>query len=236
MVQLSQEKISKIPKWNMANYQYCPFAKPSYRTKISPEDHGIVTEATIELYNLLKTQFDQTVFVLSEDFGIRLSYGLWEKALLQFLANEGYCYPGISEVNLPYIFAFFGLQQQKVYGQCVNITSPLYEDLQKCDQLTLEAGKEKGYAKVQTKQFTDLRFRITGHKRHIRKDGELYESIVFCVDEFDHFSVKQTLSECTIHFSETRFLDAIADAKKSRDQKLLDIASHYMKPLELTKA
>ena len=228
--------IEGFPKWDYYKYQHCPFAKSADKKPIDFDERGIITEDTVELYNLLKTQFDRVVYIITKDFGIKGSSAFWENALIQFRESEGYCYPWLTESNLPYIFAFFGLQQQRLYKQGFATGSDIYNALRKHPAVEFDDKYSKKYPRFinRKNQFADMYFRLTDHRQLAKEGDELTESIKFCVDDR---SENKTIFEKRIVFDETYFPNLIrkSDNEDKRQQWLLDISDRLMPPLEKTE-
>lgn len=226
--------VDGLPKWNLYKYQHCPFAKSDDKKPIDINERGIITEDTVELYNLLKTQFDRVVYIILKDFGIKCSGSFWRSAIEQFRKSEGYCYPWLTESNLPYIFAFFGLQQQNPYKQQIAVGSDLYNALRKYPKVDFDNSESEKYPRQinRENQHIKLCFRLTDHRQNANEGDELTESIKFCVDDIND---NKTIFEARIKFSETYFINLIN--KKGNDDKrqqwLLDIAEECMPPLSV---
>lgn len=135
----------------MAKYVFCPYAVNG-RSPSDDYDPLDIDEGVVELYNLLRDQFDRVVYLLSKTFEIQCSAGFWQSALKQFLANNGYCYPWLTEANLPYIFAYKGMQQKDVYGQKVKKGSELYEALSNVPNVLLKDAPNEKYAVILKKE------------------------------------------------------------------------------------
>lgn len=226
--------VDGFPKWDLYKYQHCPFAKSNDKKPINSNARGIITEDTVELYNLLKTQFDRVVYIISKDFGIRCSDNFWRSAIKQFCKSEGYCYPWLTDSNLPYMFAFFGLQQQNPYNQRIIAGSDLYNALRKYPRVDFDNSVSEKCPRLINRgnQFVNLCFRLTDHRQRGGEGDELTESIKFCIDDIQSC---KTVFETRIKFSETYFINLIN--KKGNDDKrqqwLLDIAEECMPPLSV---
>lgn len=105
--------VNGLPNWNLYKYQHCPFAKTNDKIPINIDERGAITDDTVELYNMLRMQFDRVVYIITKYFGFKGFLSFWENALKQFRESEGYCYPCLTESNLPYIFAFFWVAATK---------------------------------------------------------------------------------------------------------------------------
>lgn len=224
--------VNGMPKWNVYKYQHCPFAKSNDKAPINTAERGIITDDTVELYNLLKAQFDRVIYIITKDFGIKGSLSFWEKALIQFRESEGYCYPWLTESNLPYIFAFFGLQQQRPFKQRFAAGSDIYISLCKHPAVEFDDKDSKKYPRFinHRNQFADMYFRLTDHRQSAKEGEELTESIKFCVDDR---SENKTVFEKRIVFDETYFPNLIAKSSNEdkRNRQLIDLAAEILPPI-----
>ena len=119
-----------FPPWKQIKYEYCPFAEPNKHRQIDEEELlPNITKEVIELYNMLKDNFDRAVYVIQKSMDIRCTPNFWEKSLKQYLGNHAYLYPWLTDSNLPYIFAMKGMTHCNIYGQRVKVGSDLYEKL-----------------------------------------------------------------------------------------------------------
>lgn len=227
--------IEGLPKWNQIKYEYCPYAVKNDHK--SPNDEELITEIDdniVELYNLLKNQFDRVIFIIEKELKIKCSIFFWEKALRQFCINQFYLYPWLTESNLPYIFAYFGLLQQKVYKQKVLIGSEIYNTLSNYTGIEF-IQIDNRYAEISNKKgcFINLYFRFVDHQQQVSEGEELKECMLFCIDDRNN---GETIFEQKIEFSETYFSSVInkQENSKKRNYKLLEIAKKLMPDLKDT--
>lgn len=228
------KSINGFPVWNQRKYEYCPFAVKNRRKPNDDEKSDEIDDSVIELYNLLREQFDRVVYVIGKEFGILCSGDFWEKTLNQYLVNKAYCYPWLTEANLPYIFAYWGMRHQNLYKQKFLEGSELYNVL--ANYPDVDFRKAYGnYYRLEKKNgsFIKLWFRFINHTYKVSNGEELKESMLFCVDNID---TGETVFEKRIEFSETYFMSLInkAENENKRQQWLLDIANRLMKPLKCT--
>lgn len=223
-----------LPPWKQTKYEYCPFSEPNKHRQID-EDELLpdITEEVIELYNMLKDNFDRAVYVVQKSTDIRCTPNFWERSLKQYLENHAYLYPWLMDSNLPYIFAMKGMTHCNIYGQRVKTDSDLYEKLKKHKYINFVASNPTNdeYQIITSKGgYLNLEFRFTGHRQIAQKDAVLKECVQFCVD--DLISGK-TIYEKTIEFDETYFTNIINSptSEQYRNKKLLEIANDLMKPL-----
>lgn len=232
--------INGLPKWNQMRYEYCPYAKRNeYK---APDDNDLlneIDEGVVELYNLLKENFDRVVYVIQKELHIRCSDVFWRDALKQYVVNQIYCYPWLTEANLPYVFALRGMQQKNCFKQKFEIDSEIYNELKKhpniqFDDIKFHSGKvDEKYKFLNHKNecFMNLVFRFTAHQQNAVDGQTLKESMLFCID--DNVST-ETIYERRIEFDESYFMNIInsENAEKYRVQKYLDIANECMSPLQ----
>ena len=222
--------VDGLPKWNYDKYKYCPYAtnKPSSPNN---DEQVEIDDSVIELYNLLKSQFDRVIYVISDELKMRFTANFCKKALQQFLADKAYCYPWLTEVNLPYIFAYRGMQQQDIWGQKILLGSDLYDALKSHNNVKFE--EASGEYKLLNKRcgYLKLQLRFTKHKQIAVEGDALRETMMLYID--DMLSNK-VVFEKKIEFDETIFTNLIL--KKSNDNKrqqwLLDISDSLMTQLE----
>ena len=227
------KSIDGLPDWQQIKYEFCPYAVKN--KKINLENEEILPEITqdiVELYELLKSQFDRAVYVISEALDIKCSSDFWKNVLRQYLTNDYYCSPRLTEVNLPYLFAYFGMSHNNPFGQSVKKDSELYYKLKshKSVDLTNDNKYNQDFAVIKQTKFFRFEFRFTGYKCHAESGKKLTESMMFCVDDI---LTGQTFFEKEIVFDETYFMNVINSKKseKYRNQHLLDIAQSLMPPL-----
>ena len=83
-----------LPKWEHQRYIYCPYAKNS--EYIAPNEQDMlpdIDENIVELYDLVREQFDRVVYVIENVLNIKCSPFFWRKALQLYVNNHVYCYP-----------------------------------------------------------------------------------------------------------------------------------------------
>lgn len=229
------KSIKGIGRWNQIKYEYCPYSVQGQRREINDEERfDEITDDILQLYNILKNQFDRVVYVISNTLHIQCSANFWKKVLSQFIINQGYCYPWLTEVNLPYIFAFIGMRHHNIYGQCFEKNSNLLHSLE-CQNIAdfLPVDDKNKYMRIINKEkFFNYEFSFSAHHQSAVRGKELIETMNFCVDDTDN---QRTIYEETINFSETYFYNIINKTKNQskRNKKLLDIANEVMPDLQI---
>lgn len=228
------KNIPGFPKWNQLKYEYCPYAMKKDRREINDKERLLeITEDIIELYNLLKNNFDRVVYFISQELDIRCSSKFWESVLYQYLTNNVYCYPWLTETNLPYIVAYRGMQHKNLYGQQFRVDSDLFNALQKHKNVDFQSLKEENgeYKILKSKNgYLNLIFRFTGHTQKAVNGETLKESMLFCIDDLIS---GDTVFQKHIQFNENYFMNMV-NRNNKRQKWLLDIAEKHMKPLQLS--
>ena len=226
--------INGLPEWKQRKYEYCPFAR--HNEYIPPNDDDLLEEidqSVIDLYDILKEQFDKVVYVVQKELHIRCSERFWTDALQAYLVNRVYLYPWLSEANLPYIFAYRGMQHMRCFGQQFEEGSEIYNALSNLQSVRLERLNENsGYFVLRNENghFINLIFRFTNHCQNAVEGESLNESMMFYIDNAD---TGQVVYEQRISFSETFFTNIInsENATRYRNMNLLGIAEELMQPL-----
>lgn len=227
------KNIKGLASWNQTKYEYCPFAQKNARKIISDDEPLLdINNDVVELYELLKSQFDKVVYIISNELDIRCSSKFWIDAVKQYVGNGYYCYPWLTEVNLPYIFAYFSMRHKNIFGQQVRIDSDLYRTLDKYCGIKFLNMSDSNYARISNEGvFISLEFRFTNHRQKAKTGAELQESFLFCIDDINN---RKTVFQKTIEFNETYFPRIIAKSN-IRQQYLLDIAEKNMPDITATK-
>lgn len=226
------KNIKGLPEWKQRRYIYCPYAKHS--DYVAPNEQDTISDIdknVIELYNLLKEQFDRAVYVVQNALHIQCSYDFWRKALLSYVNNRVYCYPWLTESNLPYILALRGLQQGNCFGQRFEVNSDVYKAVSKHSNVAWADVQSKDYKMLQNNgNYLKLVFRLYNHQQKAIEGKELRESLHFCIDDNATF---KTVFEQKIEFDETFFINIINsdNSEQYRNKKLLSIAAELMPPL-----
>jgi len=232
--------IPGLPTWNYYKYKYCPFSKKEDKRNPNDKERLKISEDVIELYNMLKNQFDRVVYVIRNELYIDCSEKFWIKALKQFVSSEAFCYPWLTETNLPYIFAYIGMQHLPLLGQKFMIGTDLYDALCSRNNVKFVYLKDKDGNDLKESKYRRLShcgdyvklcFRFTNHKQQAYDGKELKETMLFCIDDLQ---ANTTIYEKTISFDETYFMNIIASGKEEKRQKwLLDIAEKNMPDLKM---
>ena len=227
------ESIQGFAPYNYQSYKFCPYAK--HGEYIPPNDNDLLTEVTEdvrELYNLMRLQFDRVIYILQKELQIRFTANFLKNAINQYVDNQFYLYPWLSEANLPYIFAYKAMQQLSCYHQSFKLGSDVYEALKNYYGLefvqpeTADNKKINNYHKLVwiKNTWTKPVFRFHTHKQKAVDGEKLKESLVFCIDDNN---IRRTIYQREIIFDETYFMNLINSEKnqKMRNQRYLDIAN-----------
>lgn len=235
------KSIDGLPEWNYYKYQYCPYAQVKDKRDPTDNDRLEITEDVIELYNLLKTQFDRVVYVIQQELKIYCSSAFWSEALQRFINCAGYCYPWLTEANLPYVFAYIGMQHARLVGQKFFVDTELYHTLDKQNNTKFvfpqdkdgNELKDRPYRLLFQTQYMNYHFRFTSHKQKATEGAALEESMEFCVDDMRS---NTEIYKRRIAFNENHFMNIVKKEgnEGKRQQWLLDIATKLMPPLDVT--
>lgn len=181
------------------------------------------------LYNILKKEFDRVTYMISYVLKIRCTDNFWKKSLKQFLANYGYCYPNLTESNLPYVFAYIGMQYQNIIGQSFCVNSPLYNMLKERKDVIFKpnpkmSDKDEKYETLTNKDcFLNLQFKFLC----------LDEAIMFCVYDLNS---NTTIYEAKIKYDQTFFANLINKTDNTnRPKAILDIAEKLMPDIQINQ-
>lgn len=232
--------IAGLPKWSLLRYQYCPFAQKNDRRDINEDERLIdITDDVIELYNLLKAQFDRVVYIISCELGIVCTSAFWSRALQQYIASQGYCYPWLTEANLPYIFAYIGMQHSQLLGQRFLVGTDLFQTISKHTNANFICPKDKSGNIIENSNYRiltnkngylNLQFRFTNHKQRAVQGETLNESMLCCVDDMQ---TGETIFEKRLEFNENFFMNMVNKKgnEDKRQQWLFNIADKLMPEL-----
>lgn len=215
--------VDDLAKWNQSKYEFCPYADSKQRREM--DDNELlpdITEDIIELYNLLKDNFDKVVYFISKELDIKCSPSFWEKVLDTFLYNRAYCYPWLTENNLPYVLVYSGMRHMNIYNQSFKVDSEIFEELNKHPdiQFVKSSFGEKHKRLISNGEFLALEFRFYKHRQKGADGEELYESMHFCVDDIKDKSNVIVCFEKEIIFEQHHFMNLV-NAPFVRDQRLL---------------
>lgn len=234
------QDIDGLPPWNLIKYKYCPFADRSIRVLPNDKDLLNIDDRVVELYQYLKEHFDQVIIYISSVLGIRGETNFWEKCLKQFIANHAYCYPWLTESNLPYIFAYSGIQHQNLYKLKFRVGTDLYNAIAEQPNTKFIDTHVKNFQIFDTNgKWLHLEFRFTDHKQQASSGEKLCETMMFYVDKIydkrhgnERKRTVKTIYKEKIQFSETDFADMVK-YNRGHQQWLLDVAEANMPLLTL---
>ena len=220
------EDIKGLGKFNFYYYRYCPYAT-NQRVHIDPRERLTDIDDRIkELYYLIKEQFDRIIYIVEKTLNIKCSKQFWENSLNQFMMSEGYLYPWINEANIPYVFAYLGLQSQNLYGQMIKNNSALYNKLHSSAELSI-VDQGNGYSKITSKEgcYVLLTVRFLNHIQKALEGEELNETIQFCVDKNNNDFFSETIQIDNHYF--INLINKI-DNNNKRNTKLLQLSEKHM--------
>lgn len=230
--------IAGLPKWSLLRYQYCPFAQKNDRRDINEDERLIdITDDVIELYNLLKAQFDRVVYIISRELGIVCTSAFWSRALQQYIASQGYCYPWLTEANLPYIFAYIGMQHSQLLGQRFLVGTDLFQTISKHTNSDFICPKDKSGNIIENNNYRILTNRI-GYLNLdlliISKEQYKEKCLMsLCYFVLTTCILGKLFFEKRLEFNENFFMNMVNKKgnENKRQQWFLDIAYEIMKPI-----
>ncbi|MBR5087933.1 MAG: hypothetical protein IK093_00745 [Ruminiclostridium sp.] len=226
--------IEGFPEWKQMKYKYCPYAKNG--AYVAPDNDTLlptIDKDVIALYDMLLHEFDRVVYVIEKDFDFRGSKNFWKKALQRYIENKVYCYPWLTESNLPYIFALRGIHQINCIRQKFRIDSDPYKALSLLPDIIWEESEKPDYYYLSNKpgKYINLIFRLTNHKQKAIDGNALIESLEYCIDDKN---TMKTIFKKKIEFDETFFTNLIQNKSSTyRREDLLKI-TEQMPRLQMT--
>jgi hypothetical protein len=153
----------------------------------------------------------------------------------QYVADNFYAYPWLSEANLPYMVAYRGMHHQKVYKQRFLVDSEVYKALANHPGVEFEKAYDSRYEQLANKKghYLELFFRFTGHTHKVSEGEFLCETMQFCIDDRD---TNKTIFQRKIEFDETYFMNIVRKGDESkRQQRLFTIADNLPTTSELVQ-
>lgn len=239
--------VEDLAAYNQQAYTYCPYA--SHRLHVTPEDRKVsVTGFEKAIYELMRNQFDRVVYIWSKQIDIKITSGIAEKRLTEYVASEGWLYPWATLNNLPWMYGYLTGVARSLYNQLIRKDSPLYEAiLRSCPEAEFIPSEYfDDYERLRNKPgfYLDVKYCILNHKRQIVDDVnvETVEMIVWRkktgadfikstqegVDTDDVFYRKK------LEIDEKYFLNLVnmPQEKAQRNTYLLEAAQRIMPPLQ----
>lgn len=220
--------------WDINAYRFCPYAAPNHR--ISPHDNWqeedtVVNERTIELYHLLREEFDRVVHIISTELNIWCPSDFWIRAARQFYNTQGYAYPWLSGANLPYIFAYIGTSGLCLKNAKILIGSPIYNALKQYNTIEfLEYSGNNNYKILKCKNGC-LALRFLHHRYKAEKGERLVEKFTVCIDNLD---TQEEMYKENYEIQQDNFYK-LRHSKHKRQQWLLDIANENLPDIQINQ-
>ena len=173
-----------LPPHNQKRYEYCPLSKKSKR--IDPDEHLYAPEKIhIELYNIMRENFDKLVYFIENMLEIECSTNFWREALTMYVNSKGWLFRWISLENMPWAFCYMAMCQKKLYGQKIKIGGYLHKAIEgKCEQDAFSKNTGK-YVRITNQGSTylpSITLRFIGYDYSIDSDGYLVEIMRVCLD------------------------------------------------------
>lgn len=200
-------------------YEACPYRNQANK-KLSKEDkysteHHLPSKAL----NILIEHFDRAIYLLEKELQIKFSTSCLKRMLEDFRASQGWLYKGVSEQNIPWIFAYFTLSKSLYKQRILNKTL-------KNNLLALEPKLQ--FDKHETLLVTDglffkTSFSFFDHQRSVN-DHHLIESITFKVSDKNNRDLYiKKIEFDPLHFANLINMDE-EKAKEFRNFKLVEMA------------
>ncbi len=222
-------------KWDYDRYKYCPYA--SHKPYVLIEDNERLenlVDNILYMYSLLKENFDKVKYVIEITLGMSFSKSFWKESIDLFLNSRAYMSPYLTERNLPYIFLYFAMQHQSIYGQIISENSIFFcalKDYADLDLTKVYSRQNTEYYKISgPKRYIELRLRLYDYKQQAVNGEDISESMVAAIDE--RISGK-TLFEGRIILSADFFDNLVKKKDTFRDEKILEMASENIPVLKL---
>jgi hypothetical protein len=229
--------IEGLAKHNLGRYQFCPLSRKGL--KVRPDEHDAKPDKIhIELYEVMKNNFDRVVYFIENMLDFEGSENFWRRRLETYVASGGYLFRWISLENLPWAFCYIALVNQDLYNQKLKVSGKVYQSIVKkyghnvlpTDGYGSRDGfKSPKFVRIQKqggKYIPKMSFRFLGYDYNLDEDGSLIEMMDVCFDwgKEEVFRQKITLDQ-------DHFRNLLADGpqdKTGRFARLKGIAKESM--------
>ena len=217
--------IQKLAAYVQEAYEYCIYAnknkvfgnKNLRRQDTDPE--------SLNLLQLVKTELDRMIKILSEDSGIFYNLALIEKMLVSYRETTGWTYKSSYPYNLPWTFANI-ITCQTLFGRYIYQHSDLAQKLQQLDFIKLEPTDDGKLYRVKSSssKFLALTFEFRNLKLVQCADGGTVPHTTFVV----HYQPTRSLSSLRTVYSkeididEMRFQRALQTPRDKDEEKFAD--------------
>lgn len=198
-------------------YDACPYRREAKKGLSKEDKHDPEHHLPSKALTTLIEQFDRVVYLLEKELEVKFSVSCLKKMLFDFKASQGWLYKGVSEQNIPWIFAYFTLAKSLYNQRIIN------KDLKTAllnHEPKLQFDKYKKLL-VTDGLFLKVSFSFFEHEREVR-EHHLFESVWFKVS----VSGSRDIYCKKIEFDPLHFTNLInMDEKKAkRDWSLVNIA------------
>jgi len=223
-----------LAEYDENEYLECPYSNPNKHNR--GEYRRPESKVANQILELLRTQLDRVVYVLSKEIDIKFSDATVETMLRRYLANEGWRYRVATIYNLPWVFGY-AEKAVSLFGRRIIQNSNLHKALEaNCPNVCFDGKPEDECVQVKSKPgtFLDVNYTFLAYKQNRRVDGQDEEAINETVD-FRVYSGRapriKTIYQKTIDIDPGYFLNLIhlPEEKAKRSLKLLNLADELIK-------
>jgi len=220
--------VPRLAVYNEADYLDCLYSNPNKKnTNLYRSPDSGIPKKVVEL---LFSQFDRIIYILSKDIDMRISYETARRMLEIYMANEGYRYRVATLYNIPWVL---GEVQRALpmFGRKILKDSELHRQLKdKVKDIDFVEKDTDKYVQVRHKQgsYLDLHFLICNHNHHKNGEDEDKENMQETVDlwVFQGSSTNiETVYRKTIVINTDYFINLVLKEDAYRNMELLKIAA-----------
>lgn len=223
-----------LAKYDQEAYDCCPYANPDKLLPGKGDRKKKLDGLPLEIYKLLREQFDRVIYLLQKDIDIFISIAFAETLLNDYLKIKGYLYVAASMQNLPWIFAYMS-ENHGLIGRFIKKDSPLAKAIVDADipDCVLTEGEKPGFFKVSRVEgrFPDISFCFIAHELTV-KEHALSENIDFVVN-CGKGTPPRRIYRKTLQVNQSYFLNLInlPEERSQRNIKQLALAADKMPDL-----
>lgn len=224
------KSIQGLAVYNQQSYDYCIYANPNNKTDKSSRKSR-TTNFEINIYNLMRDQFDRIIYILEKELDIKISINLAKRMLKDYVDSEGWLYSWATINNLPWVLGYLSLAKS-LYMQPVLKGSALYNAiLNNCPTakfIPYEYNDKYVILTNKDRQFINIEFCIINHQKKLL-DNKLTETMDLVVRDNTNEKDKRFFTKKII-INQNYLLNLInyKSEKVYRNEKLLSIAKSLM--------
>lgn len=229
--------VNGLASHNEQAYRLCPVASQNYNPPGKDARKKEKTDLEIEIYNIVRGHFDQVMYVLKQDTGIKFSKKDAEDILETYFQGNGWMYYWGTLYNIPWSI-FYMCHGFDIYGKMISKDSHLAEVLAQDKRFKLEKvqsvenSMKSRCIVVKTTEWVETNYMFESHSRK-KVNDDILETMkatlsIKCDDKWE------MLWSETIEINVNRFPNLIisSDRSKYKNKELLDIAEKIMPELE----